>query len=175
MTENPPGRPRLRGLRRLALRGGTVGGMSIPGALALTALALASCNGGSPAGPETAPTEAPSGTAPTAAGTAATVEVRYDQTVVHEELELRLLDVGDSRCPTGVACVWEGEVAVRLEVTRGSEDPVEVQLTLRAGTDSDKAFAHGRLLRLIAVDPYPKYGVTTPREAYVARIEIQTA
>ena len=149
--------------------------MSIAGALALTALALAACSGSNPAGPEAVSAEPPGGTESPAPGTAATVELRYDQTVTYDGLELRLLDIGDSRCPTGVVCIWEGQAEVRLEVTRGSEAPVEVQLTLRAGHDTEKAVAYGHLLRLLAVDPYPKEGKTTPREAYVARIEIQAA
>lgn len=148
--------------------------MSIPGALALTAIALAACSGGNPAGPETVTAPEPSATA-LASGEAATVELRYDQPLVHEDLELRLVEIGDSRCPIGVACVWEGEVGVTLEVVRGSEAPVEVKLTLPARTDRDKAVVQGYLLRLLAVEPHPKYGVTTPREAHVVRLEIQPA
>ena len=148
--------------------------MSIPGALALAAMTLAACSGGNPAGPEPVAPGAPSGTAPTTAGATATLELRYDQTVAYEGLELRLVEISDSRCATGVVCVWEGEVAARLEVARAGEAPVEVELALRAGHEADQAVAHGRRLRLVAVDPYPKYGVTTPRDAYVARIEIET-
>lgn len=147
--------------------------MSIAGALALTAIAFAACSGGNPASPEAVSAEPPSGTESPTSGAAATVELRYDQTVIHDGLELRLLDIGDSRCPTGVVCIWEGQAEVRVEVARGSDASVEVQLTLRAGHDAEKAVAHGHLLRLLAVDPYPKEGKTTPREAYVARIEIQ--
>lgn len=149
--------------------------MSIPSALALTAIALVACSGGNPAGPESLSAEAPSTTPAAASGAAATVELRYDQTLVHEGLELRLVEISDSRCPTGVACVWEGEVGVSLEVSRDSEAPVEVKLTLPARTDRDKVVVQGYLLRLLAVEPHPKYGVTTPREAHVVRLEIQPA
>lgn len=143
----------------------------------LTAIALAACSGGNPAGPESGPAEALSTTPAATGGTPATVELRYDQPLVHEGLELRLAEISDSRCPIGVTCVWEGEVAVSLEAARGSEAPVEVKLTLPARTDRnrDQAVVHGYLLRLLAVEPHPKYGVTTPREGHVVRLEIRPA
>ena len=67
--------------------------------------------------------------------TTGVVKIRFDEIVTHDDLELRWLEINDSRCPTGVNCFWAGEVKVIIEATRtmveGSQ-PVEFQLTLQS-------------------------------------------
>jgi hypothetical protein len=48
------------------------------------------------------------------------VELKIGQTVsvVDEPIKIKFVEVvGDSRCPTGATCVWQGEVTCILEIT----------------------------------------------------------
>ena len=109
------------------------------------------------------------------------VNIRFDEIVTHDGLELRWLEISDSRCPTGVQCFWAGEVKVILEATTGTNaqgsKPVEVELTLQARQGSTTATApvFGYVLELLNVDPYPKDKVTPVRSNYVAGIKISEA
>ncbi len=101
------------------------------------------------------------------------VALRFDETVTRGALRLRLVKLNDSRCPQGVQCVWEGQVAATVEVSRDDLAPRAVELTLRAGLDSGAETAAGHDLRLLSVEPYPRDGVTPERSAQVATVEIR--
>ena len=100
------------------------------------------------------------------------IELRFDETFEYQNLELRWLELDDSRCPIGVTCVWEGQIVATVEVARGAEASVELELVLRAGIEPEtsRAFDHELVLR--GVDPHPRDGFTPERSDYVARIEI---
>lgn len=61
----------------------------------------------------------------------------------------------DSRCPTGVNCVWEGDAAVELHVQAGAAAPLTVQLHTHDRFDRE-ATAGGLRLRLESLEPYPR-------------------
>jgi hypothetical protein len=74
-----------------------------------------------------------------------------------DNLSIKVLEVNDSRCPTGVECFWAGMVAVKLEVTENSV--FEVMLD-SMGHRSDTV--NNLIFKLIDVLPYPKWGVEVP-------------
>jgi len=43
-------------------------------------------------------------------------EIKMNQTIQFEDLELYFYDIEDSRCPLDVTCVWEGKVTVMIHV-----------------------------------------------------------
>ena len=106
-------------------------------------------------------------------GQTSIVELRLDQTVSTDALSLRWQELNDSRCPVGVACVWEGQAAVILEVRRGGEAGKTVELVLRAGAEPAARAVAGLELRLLEVEPYPREGVVPERNQYVATLEIK--
>jgi hypothetical protein len=80
----------------------------------------------------------------------------------------------DSRCPTGVNCVWEGEAIVQLLVEK-DDDAITETLTTnpREGqllSDRFSAYNHG--VRLLQVMPYPEAGIPMEVEDYVIRLII---
>jgi hypothetical protein len=81
--------------------------------------------------------------------------------------------VADSRCPTGVTCVWAGQVTVAVEVSGAGAAQRRLELTL--GPDADKAQSDldGYRLRLLTVDPHPRAGTKTERSAYRAGFELE--
>ncbi|HKG12034.1 MAG TPA: hypothetical protein VKB12_01800 [Pyrinomonadaceae bacterium] len=80
-------------------------------------------------------------------------------TLARENLRLRLVRVAaDSRCPTGVDCVWAGNAEVLIEV--GTKNR-RVSKTLRLNTNAsperpaeDKY--RGYTVRLVELKPYPR-------------------
>ena len=134
------------------------------------------CQGGAPATPTAVPAREPASEnagPPAAAGETAVVELYFDETVSQGELRLRLLELSDSRCPLGVQCVWEGQVAATVEVSRDELAPQVVELVLRSGLDAGAKAVAGHRLRLLNVEPYPREGVTPERREYVATLEIE--
>lgn len=80
----------------------------------------------------------------------------------------------DSRCPTGVNCIWEGEAVVDFLVIKG-KDLLAVPLTTnpRDGqvlNDNFTAFGHG--VKLLQVMPYPETGCSIEEKDYVVRLII---
>ncbi|RLA42412.1 MAG: hypothetical protein DRR42_23435 [Gammaproteobacteria bacterium] len=143
----------------------------------LSTLAATGCYG-SPVSPDPRISKITPVSASSALKTNGVVKMRFDEIVTYADLELRWLEVHDSRCPTGVNCFWAGEVKVILEVTRtmveGSK-PVELQLTLQSRREPVTASVFGYVLELLNVYPYPKDKVTPVRSNYVVEIKISKA
>ncbi len=100
------------------------------------------------------------------------IELRYDETASHQNLKFRWIKLEDSRCQTGVQCVWAGQLVATIEVARGKEAPVEVELVHRIGSEPKVTNVYGYELRLKDVKPHPKKGVTHTRSGYVMRFQI---
>lgn len=82
--------------------------------------------------------------------------------------------VEDSRCPTGVNCVWAGnaKVSVKLSKAKGdtSASATSVELNTYAGAKSSTY--EGYEIRLVSLDPYPKEGVKIKKDDYVATLMV---
>jgi hypothetical protein len=62
--------------------------------------------------------------------------------------------VQDSRCPSDVVCVWAGDAAVEILLTRPETERIAV--TLHTTLRPNKAMVDGYVLHLVRVDPYPR-------------------
>ncbi len=92
-----------------------------------------------------------------------------------EDLTVRFSGVaGDSRCPTGVNCVWAGDAAVEVRLTQGDEETA-VTLHTHGGKFPREAAAFGCTLRLEDVEPYPSTKRKIVPEDYVATLELTLA
>jgi hypothetical protein len=100
------------------------------------------------------------------------VSLRLDQEAEADGLRLSWTSVADSRCPKGVACVWAGEVTVKIRVRDGGEES-EIALTQGARPDGDVARTARHEIRLRDVSPYPHHGATVRREDYRATVAIR--
>jgi hypothetical protein len=77
----------------------------------------------------------------------------------------------DSRCPTGVQCIWEGDAAVGFRVARGTAEAVllELHTSDRFARESQ---AHGVTIRLERLDPHPSADQPVAPNAYVATLAV---
>lgn len=69
--------------------------------------------------------------------------------------------VEDSRCPSDVVCVWQGDVTVKLEVSFLGGESLEVEL-------SDDQQVEDLVVDLLQVNPYPVSG--EPIEHYTIEL-----
>lgn len=77
--------------------------------------------------------------------------------------------LGDSRCPSDVVCVWEGEGRVELGVTLGDGPTVAVELNTRG----PRALNHGGYtIELVALAPYPVSTIPRQPADYVVTVRV---
>jgi hypothetical protein len=78
--------------------------------------------------------------------------------------------VEDSRCPTGVNCIWAGNGKVSIKLSKAKSDSASVELNTYQGPKS--AAYEGYEIRLVRLDPYPKNGVNISKNDYVATLVV---
>ena len=80
-------------------------------------------------------------------------------TVKGTRLRIKFVKVeNDSRCPTGVTCVWAGNAAVRLWVSTGRGGNTLTLNTNKGPSLADEAQYRGYKLKLVGLSPYPRSG-----------------
>ena len=73
-----------------------------------------------------------------------------------EDLVIKFIDViADSRCPSGVECVWQGEVACLVEITYSGTGQQKV-LTYAGLSEEPSETQFGSYLFTFSVEPYPE-------------------
>jgi len=83
-----------------------------------------------------------------------------------EELQVRFLEVTeDSRCPTGVVCIWEGRVSGLLEITY-RESSHQVELTEPGLTSWPPENIFNEYKIAYHIEPYPQAGTEIVAEDY---------
>ncbi len=90
-----------------------------------------------------------------------------------ENLELRLLEVrNDSRCPSGIECIWSGMVEIVINVTRDDHDAELILIDKEGEDDSASKTFDNYLIKLIEVTPYPRKNQTIEIEDYSATLKV---
>lgn len=80
--------------------------------------------------------------------------------------------VGDSRCPEGVQCIWQGNAEAKFKFVKTDETPVFFSLNTYPAFTTDTIIGEYKFT-LKAVTPYPNIkNIVLPR-AYKAEIEIE--
>lgn len=147
--------------------------MSLTKFVLLLVVAVSGCSGGNSLSPEVAQGIVDTTMTSSDAGVLATIELRYDDPTVFQDLEFHWLTLADSRCPTGVTCVWAGQMIATVEIKHSTQGTTEVELLRRAGREPAVTYAFEYDLRLLDVIPHPKNNVTPDRREYLMRIEIR--
>lgn len=83
-----------------------------------------------------------------------------------EDLVIKFVDViADSRCPSGVECIWQGEVSCLVEITYSGTGQEKV-LTYPGLTQEPSETQFGPYQFTFSVDPYPEAGKEIKKNAY---------
>ena len=137
-------------------------------ALAVTLVSIGACS--SPvtiAGDE-------SRSAPSRAEVGRAFDLRVGQEAAIGEIGVRIRFDGvrqDSRCPTGVQCVWSGDAEVALHITTVGGS---TEVLLHTNVEPRRANAAGHLISLERLRPYPAEGSSIPAGEYVATLLVTT-
>jgi hypothetical protein len=93
-----------------------------------------------------------------------------EQVLIKEaDLKISFSQVGeDSRCPTGVKCIWAGNGKVVLKVSRGDAKAVEVELNTNVEPKQYRFQDYD--IKLSGLNPYPHKDVAIKRGQYVATL-----
>jgi hypothetical protein len=85
-----------------------------------------------------------------------------------QSLKFKITEMQDSRCPSDVVCIWQGEALVTIDV----ESPVEGKLTL--STFDNQLDTLGNFsFELVEVLPYPVSTKIIKLEEYEIRLKIE--
>ncbi len=99
------------------------------------------------------------------------VEVGEEADIPGTVLRISFIQVNaDSRCPAGAACVWAGDAEVEIGLTAGS-GPTQL-FVLHTTLDPRSVDFSGVRVTLADLVPYPREGVPTSADAYVAGFDI---
>jgi len=99
------------------------------------------------------------------------VEINVEQVITYQNLTLRLIAVEDSRCATGVTCIWAGQLVVTLEVSNDLGEQQEVKLIRKR--EPEEATAFGYSLLLLDVEPHPKEGKVIQASDQIVKLQMQ--
>jgi hypothetical protein len=72
--------------------------------------------------------------------------------------------IEDSRCPTGVTCIWAGDAVVKISIKAANGKPGAY--TLHTNSPERQAEHDGYRVELMTVTPYPKGDAPIRREDY---------
>ncbi|MDO8428905.1 MAG: hypothetical protein Q7S92_06880 [Candidatus Diapherotrites archaeon] len=93
-----------------------------------------------------------------------------------DNLEIKLIEIQDSRCPSKVTCVWQGEGKTILEI---KQDAILVEnITLTLDTNSSQTFTrkdkigNQYLISLISIEPYPIAGQESSEKIAKLKVDI---
>ena len=106
------------------------------------------------------------------AGEPFTLKAGQKATFNDNELSISFASVSeDSRCATGVECIWEGQVTAVFRVVVAGEAVGDKSLTVRGGLPDSIDF-NGYTLSISAVDPYPEHEVPIKAADYTATLTL---
>jgi hypothetical protein len=117
------------------------------------------------------------GTAPTAPTPALNEEfvLGPGQSVAVKDTNLRLTFdrvSEDSRCPTDVTCIWEGDATVVLRIKAAADEVTREVHTQGDAPRSRKAPAGDYVVTLVRLDPAPRSTAPVEASAYRATLRV---
>ena len=92
------------------------------------------------------------------------ISVKIDQTVSYENLKFYFYDVEDSRCPSDVTCVWEGNVLAMIQISNQTH-----KIDGPHGLNTPLTFFEPYKIILLDVSPIP---ISTEKPDYIATLNV---
>ena len=99
------------------------------------------------------------------------LKVGRQVTVKATKLRIRFVAVeNDSRCPSGVTCVWAGNAAVRLQLGTGRGSKTVTLNTSKSPSFVGETEYQGYKVKLVELSPYPRSDRKIGRRDYTATL-----
>lgn len=103
-------------------------------------------------------------------GKVSTFRINQLYTSSDGQYTLLIKEIGDSRCPEGVVCIWRGEVTLKGEwIANNNKTNVE----LHSVVNDQQKVPEGFTMKIVDAKPYPKYGTESKPEDLVVTLLIQ--
>ena len=86
--------------------------------------------------------------------------------------------LGDSRCPTGAVCVWEGRADISLWMLKSRLDTISFKLSISGYVNKTNSDSHkyidtlGYRIKLLQLDPYPVINIPRQPSDYNALLRV---
>jgi hypothetical protein len=104
------------------------------------------------------------------------VRIQVGQSIAVGDLRIRFDAVpSDSRCPSDVVCIWEGDGVATLVAERVATPSSAVSLNLHTSIAPKSGEAHGFKIELLVLTPYPSTKSPIKPDGYSAWIRITPA
>lgn len=87
---------------------------------------------------------------------------------VTQGLILQVLNISDSRCPSGVTCVWAGQANVTLQSYSNNTK----NIFSLVDSSNNSVTVDNYLIQLVSVDPYPKAGKKILLSEYIVTLKL---
>ena len=100
------------------------------------------------------------------------LQINQSAEIKSEDITVTFFNVtSDSRCPSDVTCIWQGQAGIELDVQKGE---VESTVSLSIGGDSspEESIFNSYLIQLVDLSPYPISTKNIQPEDYTATIKI---
>jgi len=102
------------------------------------------------------------------------LKVNQTSSLESDGSKIKLLNVtADSRCPSDVTCVWQGEVKISVNIIKNNQDLGDFSLTSRAGQDLGINF-DGHSIHVVKVEPYPSSGKKISTSEYMVTFAVKS-
>jgi hypothetical protein len=79
---------------------------------------------------------------------------QFNQTATIQDLQIKIINLTDSRCPSDVTCVWQGQAKILVDINKGNQNLGNFSLILNDKNLKAQSFDHYSI-NLIEVNPYP--------------------
>ncbi|MBC7900913.1 MAG: hypothetical protein H7070_12775 [Saprospiraceae bacterium] len=99
------------------------------------------------------------------------VQIHQQKRVPGTKLTVKFLELAeDSRCPTGVNCIWEGNAKIKIQISRNGK--AAKTLELNSNLPNKDVIFEGHEFKLTALTPHPGANIRINPNGYIATIEI---
>ena len=98
-------------------------------------------------------------------------KLKIGQQVTIKKLNIKFSAVhNESRCPTGVQCIWAGNAAIAIEVSKKNKKPTQATLNTNTAVPPSELTYKGFKIRLVSLNPHPRINQTIDEKDYEATL-----
>jgi hypothetical protein len=100
------------------------------------------------------------------------LQINQSAEIKSEDITVTFLNVtSDSRCPSDVTCIWQGQAGIELDVQKGEEESA-ISLSIGGDSSPEESIFNSYLIQLVDLSPYPISTKNIQPEDYTATIKI---
>ena len=99
-------------------------------------------------------------------------QLGFNQTATMQDLQIKTTNITDSRCPSDVTCVWQGQAKILVNVVKNGQDSGNFTLTTLNDKKQTVPSFDQYYIELMKVDPYPISGKKIQLSDYVITLKL---